>query len=105
MDDGSQAKHTASLAVRTATGFGTEWDSDEALGDDTGVSSAQELHRGDYSPPPGHPPVARYRISNIHSSSDICLDNGMNVIEVRGLHKAFGRTGALNGLDLTVPRR
>jgi ABC-2 type transport system ATP-binding protein len=26
----------------------------------------------------------------------------MNVIEVRGLHKAFGRTRALNGLDLTV---
>jgi ABC-2 type transport system ATP-binding protein len=25
-----------------------------------------------------------------------------NVIEVRGLHKAFGRTRALNGLDLTV---
>jgi ABC-2 type transport system ATP-binding protein len=26
----------------------------------------------------------------------------MNVIEVRSLHKAFGRTRALNGLDLTV---
>jgi ABC-2 type transport system ATP-binding protein len=26
----------------------------------------------------------------------------MNVIEVRGVHKAFGRTRALNGLDLTV---
>jgi ABC-2 type transport system ATP-binding protein len=34
---------------------------------------------------------------------DVCLDKGMlNVIEVRGLHKAFGRARALNGLDLTV---